>query len=267
MIVILLLLLALFITAVTGFLFASVPLARLTPYALESDGFRAMRLGESVSALDQLDPEQLAALMIRHNYDLTECTDLSYDNKILEMKKPRAYQKLADGYRTVLSDLAYFPIPASIRPDTPKPVYEDGWQQKRTYGRERGHEGCDIMGTERERGFYPVVSMSSGTVEKVGWLELGGWRIGIRSPSGAYLYYAHLYSYSRDWKEGDTVEAGELLGFMGDSGYGREENTVGNFPVHLHLGIYIQTEHFKELSVNPYWILRYLEKRTLLYDY
>ena len=45
MIVILLLLLALFITAVTGFLFASVPLARLTPYALESDGFRAMRLG------------------------------------------------------------------------------------------------------------------------------------------------------------------------------------------------------------------------------
>lgn len=123
------------------------------------------------------------------------------------------------------------------------------------------------MGTERERGFYPVVSMSSGTVEKVGWLELGGWRIGIRSPSGAYLYYAHLYSYSRDWKEGDTVEAGELLGFMGDSGYGREENTVGNFPVHLHLGIYIQTEHFKELSVNPYWILRYLEKRTLLYDY
>ena len=86
MIVILLLLLALFITAVTGFLFASVPLARLTPYALESDGFRAMRLGESVSALDQLDPEQLAALMIQHNYDLTECTDLSYDNKILEMK-------------------------------------------------------------------------------------------------------------------------------------------------------------------------------------
>ena len=116
MIVILLLLLALFITAVTGFLFASVPLARLTPYALESDGFRAMRLGESVSALDQLDPEQLAALMIQHNYDLTECTDLSYDNKILEMKKPRAYQKLADGYRTVLSDLAYFPVPAASVP-------------------------------------------------------------------------------------------------------------------------------------------------------
>lgn len=267
MIIILILLLALLSTAMTAFLFASVPLARLTPCAVESDAFRSMKLGTAVSELEQLDPDQLAALMIRHNYDLTECTDLSYDSKILEMKKPGEYRRLADGYRTVLSDLVYFPVPASVRPDTPKPVYEDGWQQKRTYGGERSHEGCDIMGAERERGFYPVVSISSGTVEKAGWLEQGGWRLGIRSPAGAYLYYAHLYSYSRDWKEGDTVKAGELLGFMGDSGYGKEENTVGNFPVHLHLGIYIQTEHFEEMSVNPYWILRYLEKRTLLYDY
>lgn len=264
---ILILLLALLSTAVTGFLAASAPLVRLTPYALESDAFRAMKLGTAVLELDRLNPEQLAALMIRHNYDLTECTDLSYDNKIFKMKKPREYRTLAEGYERILSDLVYFPIPASIRPDTPRPIYENGWQQKRTYGGERGHEGCDIMGAERERGFYPVVSMSSGTVEKVGWLEQGGWRIGIRSPSGAYLYYAHLYSYSRDWKAGDTVKAGELLGFMGDSGYGKKENTIGNFPVHLHLGIYIQTEHFEELSVNPYWILKYLEKRTLLYDY
>lgn len=38
-------------------------------------------------------------------------------------------------------------------------------------------------------------------------------------------------------KEGDQVQAGEMLGFMGDSGYG-EEGTTGQFPVHLHLGIY-----------------------------
>ena len=44
-----------------------------------------------------------------------------------------------------------------------------------------------------------------------------------------------------------------------DSGYG-EPGTTGQFPVHLHLGIYIRTEHHDELSVNPYWILRYLEK-------
>ena len=38
-------------------------------------------------------------------------------------------------------------------------------------------------------------------------------------------------------KQGKTVKAGELLGYMGDSGYGKE-GTVGKFPVHLHFGIY-----------------------------
>ena len=114
------------------------------------------------------------------------------------------------------------------------------------------------MGNAMPRGFYPVLAMTAGTVEQVGWLEKGGWRIGIRTPSGAYFYYAHLYSYSRSWQTGDTVQSGTLLGFMGDSGYG-SEGTVGMFDVHLHLGIYIPTEHYHELSVNPYWILRFSE--------
>ena len=50
---------------------------------------------------------------------------------------------------------------------------------------------------------------------------------------------------------------------MGDSGYGAQEGTVGNFPVHLHVGIYLKTDNYEELSVNPYWVLRYLEKRRL----
>ena len=35
---------------------------------------------------------------------------------------------------------------------------------------------------------------------------------------------------------------------------------VGNFEVHLHLGIYLKTDHYDELSINPYWVLRYSEK-------
>ena len=46
---------------------------------------------------------------------------------------------------------------------------------------------------------------------------------------------------------------------MGDTGYG-EEGTRGKFAVHLHLGIYIHTEEYEELSVNPYWVLRWAEK-------
>ena len=128
-------------------------------------------------------------------------------------------------------------------------------------------EGCDIMGTERPRGYYPVVSMSDGVVEKVGWLEKGGWRIGIRAPGGAYLYYAHLYGYSREWQEGDAVKAGELLGFMGDTGYSTVEGTTGNFEVHLHVGIYMKTDHEDEMSINPYWVLKYLQKYRLKYSY
>ena len=123
------------------------------------------------------------------------------------------------------------------------------------------------MGTQRERGFYPVVSISDGVIERIGWLEQGGWRIGIRTESGLYLYYAHLYSYADGLAQGDSVRAGELLGYMGDSGYGKQENTVGNFEVHLHVGMYVKTDHFPELSVNPYWVLYYLEKHRQVFSY
>ena len=43
-------------------------------------------------------------------------------------------------------------------------------------------------------GYYPVVSMTDGVVTEKGWLEKGGWRIGITAPTGAYFYYAHLDS-------------------------------------------------------------------------
>ncbi len=65
-------------------------------------------------------------------------------------------------------------------------------------------------------------SVSDGTVEQMGWLELGGYRVGIRSPGGLYFYYAHLDSYAAGLQKGDTVKAGTLLGYMGDTGYGQE---------------------------------------------
>ena len=91
-------------------------------------------------------------------------------------------------------------------------------------------------------------------------------RIGIRSPHGAYFYYAHLYDYADGIGEGSSVKSGELLGFMGDSGYG-EEGTVGKFDVHLHFGIYLDNEMGKEFSVNSYWILKYLEGKRLVSQY
>lgn len=175
---------------------------------------------------------------------------------------------LSSSYETLLKDLVYFPVMKSSRQDSFGISYADGWLSDRAYQNTTHlHEGTDIMALNNERGYYPIVSMTDGIIENIGWLEKGGYRVGIRSPHGAYLYYAHLYRYAEGLEEGSTVKAGQLLGFMGDSGYSKVEGTVGNFDVHLHLGIYLQTEHYEELSVNPYRILKLLEENVVLGDY
>ena len=58
------------------------------------------------------------------------------------------------------------------------------------------------------------------------------------------------------------MKAGDFLGYMGDSGYIKEEGTTGNLPVHRHLGIYRYPDG-QEISVNPYVVLRYAEDRRI----
>lgn len=260
-------LLAVFNTTLIDYLTNNPNYYQLDAYTWENDDFRAMKLGELLTAQKSLDFDMLTTLMIEQEYDLTKLKSTDFHSGRLLSVKPAEYKKLKNAYQMVLKDLKYFPIPQNSDKQSPQPEFENGWMDARTYGGERGHEGCDIMGNKKERGYYPVVSISDGVVEKVGWLEKGGWRIGIRAPGGAYLYYAHLYQYSSPWKVGDEIKAGDLLGFMGDSGYSAVEGTVGNFDVHLHLGIYIKTDHNEEMSINPYWILRYLWKYRLNYSY
>lgn len=180
------------------------------------------------------------------------------------MKEQGISRENMKDYGIFWRDLKYFPLPSDSQGE--EFSFEDTWMEERTYGGNRKHEGCDIFGTSRQPGYYPVLSMTDGVVEKVGWLPLGGYRIGIRSPGGGYFYYAHLYSYARDFQEGEYVKGGELLGFMGDSGYG-EEGTTGQFPAHLHLGIYIEKEDQAEFAVDPYAVLKYLEKNRRRYLY
>lgn len=170
----------------------------------------------------------------------------------------RKLEEYMDAYQIILKDISCFPVEALEEgKDTPSDLeFADSWGAKRSFGGERKHEGCDIMASNNKPGYYPVVSMTDGVVEQKGWLKLGGWRLGIRSPSGAYFYYAHLDSYA-DIELGEEVKSGQLLGYMGDSGYGAE-GTKGHFPVHLHVGIYMDW-YGTELSVNPYFVLKDLE--------
>ena len=172
---------------------------------------------------------------------------LAVEKSFLRYKKEE-FLLLQKAYEAVWADVSCFPVSGG------KISYEDSFGEPRDYGGSRIHEGTDLFGERKEPGYYPVHSMTDGTVEKVGWLPLGGYRIGIRAPSGGYFYYAHLSEYDRDFQEGETVQAGDILGFMGDTGYG-QEGTRGRFPVHLHLGIYIRTPWDEEMSVNPYYVL------------
>ena len=243
---------------------------RLTEKILFSADFRSQPVNdEMMSLVKEWDsPGEAAGLFWLESDFLREKTSLSIEN----LSERRERWAVRPGWSTYLSacravwdDVVYFPVAsASNRPDV-SVTFEDSWLFGRSYGGERGHEGTDIMATVNERGMYPVISMTDGIVESKGWLELGGYRLGIRAPQGAYFYYAHLDSYA-DIEEGDQVKAGELLGYMGDTGYSKVEGTTGNFPVHLHLGIYL-TLNGEEISVNPYAVLKMVEDRRVEYSF
>lgn len=194
--------------------------------------------------------------------------NLEYRTNFYSDAMRRDKDKLSKGCRKLLENVeneaSYFPIPESTVDKSLSVSFVDSWMAERKYNGTSGHEGTDIMAVKNERGLYPVLSMTDGTVTNLGWLEKGGYRVGITSDSGTYYYYAHLDSYG-NIKKGDKVKAGQFIGYMGDSGYG-EEGTTGQFDVHLHFGIY-SYETGEEISVNPYYVLLSLEKKKLKYSY
>lgn len=141
----------------------------------------------------------------------------------------------------------------------------DDFGVSRSYGYERQHLGHDMMGQIGT----PIIAVESGYVEALGWNQYGGWRIGIRSFDGKrYYYYAHLrqnYPYQQNLKEGDVVTAGEVIGYMGHTGYSTEENVNNIDQVHLHFGLQLifdesQKEGNNEIWVDCYDLTRFLYK-------
>lgn len=141
----------------------------------------------------------------------------------------------------------------------------DDFGNSRTYGYSRRHTGHDLFGSIGT----PVIAIESGTVECVGWNQYGGWRIGIRSfDTKRYYYYAHLrkdHPYSPTVKEGAVIKAGDVIGYLGMTGYSKEEN-VNNINVpHLHMGIQLifdesQKEGPTEIWVDAYNLVKLLQK-------
>ncbi len=185
---------------------------------------------------------------------------LQKKDKVLTYHK-ESYERLYAYLETIFTDMELFPVGEITNLPEAQYSFVNSWQFARNYGGERAHEGCDIMAEFNRRGIYPIYSATDGVVENIGWLKLGGYRIGIRSDKGAYYYYAHLSDYARAFEPGEKITAGTLLGFMGDTGYSEVPGTYGNFDVHLHFGIYFNDENGEEFAVNPYPVLKYIENR------
>lgn len=112
----------------------------------------------------------------------------------------------------------------------------DTWHQSREAGA-RQHEGLDIPAP---RG-TPVLAAMAGTVEKLFESARGGTTLYIRSHDGRVMcYYAHLQRYADGLLEGQAVEQGQQVAFVGDTGDAGAGNT------HLHFA-------FNRMSAGEKW--------------
>jgi murein DD-endopeptidase MepM/ murein hydrolase activator NlpD len=110
------------------------------------------------------------------------------------------------------SDVIYGDTYGALRSDVP-----GGW-----------HHGDDIfaaLGT-------PVVAVADGTLNRVGWERLGGWRLWVRDRDGDEFYYAHLSGYSTLALRDGRVRRGQVIGFIGNTG-----DAFTTLP-HLHFEIH-----------------------------
>lgn len=129
----------------------------------------------------------------------------------------------------------------------------DDFGNSRSFGFKRKHLGHDIFGSIGT----PIVAIEGGTIVELGWNRYGGWRIGIRSDDTLrYYYYAHLRKdkpFAQGIEKGAKVKAGQVIGYLGVTGYSNIENKNMNANPHLHLGIQLIFDE-SQVDGNEIWI-------------
>ncbi len=144
--------------------------------------------------------------------------------------------------------------------------YDDTWGAARPQG---GHEGTDLM-TPMNTPEYAITDVTVVPVSGAngnGWNTLGGYTLMLRADysigpvqEGDLFYYAHM-DREASLKIGSRVEAGQLIGYAGDTGQG-SEITRGLFPPHLHLGWYDTTgarASVESGAMNPFPLLEWIK--------
>jgi peptidoglycan LD-endopeptidase LytH len=113
----------------------------------------------------------------------------------------------------------------------------------------RRHEALDILAPRNT----PVVAALDGKIARLFNSRAGGLTIYQFDPAERHaLYYAHLESYAPGLDEGDRVQRGQVIGYVGTSG-----NAPRDVP-HLHFAIYRlgpEKRWHEGDALNPYPLL------------
>jgi murein DD-endopeptidase MepM/ murein hydrolase activator NlpD len=117
-------------------------------------------------------------------------------------------------------------FPGAVFPVDGQVWYSDDFGAPRPVG--GGHTGNDIFA---RRG-TPVVAVQAGVIQELRYRSLGGNSLHLVNVRGDYFYYAHLLRYAAGIDNGTTVQAGEVLGYVGNTG-----NAITT-PSHLHFEIH-----------------------------
>jgi murein DD-endopeptidase MepM/ murein hydrolase activator NlpD len=107
-------------------------------------------------------------------------------------------------------------------------------------GGSRSHKGIDIFAPSGRE----LLAVTAGYVQR-SYNNLGGNSVYLRGDNGLTYYYAHLLKYHAGANTGDRVRAGQIVGYVGNSGNAK------NTPAHLHFEIKDDGQ-----TINPYYTLR-----------
>lgn len=156
---------------------------------------------------------------------------LSWNRLNLDLVKQVKYR------REILIRYPYYQPRKYTFPVMGEPYFQNTFGASRS-GAQRQHEGTDLFSKEGT----PIINVTSGVVERLGWNRLGGERVGVRGDDGNYYYYAHLQQISPLVHLNSRIERGELIGTMGHTG------DALTTPDHLHFGIELPDGQW----INPY---------------
>lgn len=187
--------------------------------AAENDAMAQYR--QAVASLDSVQRQlvdQIAALR-RAATERQAAVDLTGVLQLQAMSEVASYEAGSHVY-----------VPGFRMPVAGPAHFIDSWGFPRMAGTAKAHwhEGIDIMAPVGRE----LVATEPGTIFKVGTVGLGGLRLWLRGDSGTEYYYAHLSAVAPGIADDVRVAAGDVVGFVGDSG-----NASGG-PAHLHFEIH-----------------------------